>query len=233
MTSRPQQEGLFGQEQIASGNSGFNAMSFMINQFIGRINVATLVRVEAVNTGGRTAAVGTVDITPLVNQRAGDGSLVEHTTLNEIPFMRIQGGSNAVICDPKVGDIGFCVFSDRDISSVKVSMDQAPPGSLRRFDYADALYVGGWMSTTAPSRYIVIDDDGLLIEANGQTTIEMDSALSKIAITANDLEVTCANSAKVTAQTVEVICVSTATITSISSIALIAPLITANGMVIT
>ena len=171
MGSLPQQEGIFGQEQIASQNNEFNALSFMINQILGRVNVATLVRVDAVNTTGRTSPVGTVDVTPLVNQRAGDGSLVPHTSIHGVPFMRYQGGANAVICDPKVGDVGMCAFADRDISTVQKTSAQGPPGSLRRFDYADALYLGGWLNTITPERFIVIDDSGISIE--GGPTIQL------------------------------------------------------------
>lgn len=229
LPSLPQQEGVFGQEQVASGNSEFNALSFLVTQMLGRVNVATLVRVDAVHTTGRTAAVGTVDVTPLISQRTGDGSLVPHTTINDVPFMRLQGGANAVICDPKVGDVGFCVFADRDISSAKVSRKQSAPGSLRRFDYADALYVGGWLNGTAPERYIVIDDAGIKVE--GGPLVEIHG--TDVQITMDTLEATAQTKVTVNAPNVEVNSSGTAVVNAASSIALNAPSVTANGMTIT
>jgi len=157
--------GVFGQQGMASGNTPFNEMSFVVQMMLAKLNVATLVKVVAVHTAGRTAAVGTVDVLPLVNQVAGDGSAVPHTTIHGLPFFRLQGGANAVICDPKPGDIGFCVFADRDISSVQASGAQGNPGSARRFDMADGLYFGGWNMAESPAHYIVVDDAGISIEA--------------------------------------------------------------------
>ena len=231
--SPPQQEGVFGQEQQASGNSDFNALSFLVKQMLGQISVATLVRVDAVNTTGRVAPVGTVDITPLVNQRDGSGALIPHTTINDVPFLRIQGGTNAIICDPKVGDVGFCVFADRDISSVKATLGQAAPGSLRRFDYADALYIGGWLSTTEPEHYFVVDDAGIKIEGGPQIDIHGD----EMNITMDDLTISAINSITINAPqvtvsctTATVTCAATAVVNATASIALNAPLVTANGM---
>lgn len=157
--------GAQGQQDLSSGNTEFNQLAFVIQQTLGRLNVATLVKVVAVHTTGRTAAVGTVDVLPLVNQVDGSGAAMPHATIHGMPFLRLQGGANAFICDPKPGDLGFCVFADRDISSAQASGAPANPGSARRFDMADGLYFGGWNMATAPARYIVVDDSGISIEA--------------------------------------------------------------------
>lgn len=149
--------GVFGQQDLSSGNTPFNELVFVIQQALGRINVATLVQVKAVNVGSGLAPVGTVDVLPLINQVAGDGSAVPHTTIHNLPYLRIQGGVNAIICDPAVGDIGFCVFADRDISSVQASGAQGNPGSARRFDMADGLYLGGWCSNLTPQNYLLVN----------------------------------------------------------------------------
>ena len=77
--------------------------------------------------------------------------------------MRIQGGNNAFIIDPKVGDIGMCNFADRDISRVKETKSSSLPGSKRLMSMADGLYTGGLLNGL-PERYILIDDDGIEIE---------------------------------------------------------------------
>ncbi len=160
--------GVFGQQDLASGNTPFNELSFVVQMMMAKMNVATLVQVVAVETSGRTAAVGTVDVLPLVNQVDGSGAAMPHATIHGLPFFRLQGGANAVIVDPKPGDIGFCVFADRDISSVQASGAQGNPGSARRFDMADGLYLGGWNMPVAPARYIVVDDEGITLMAGAQ-----------------------------------------------------------------
>ena len=66
--------GVFGQQDLASGNTPFNELSFVVQMMMAKMNVATLVQVVAVETSGRTAAVGTVDVLPLVNQVDGSGA---------------------------------------------------------------------------------------------------------------------------------------------------------------
>ena len=58
----------------------------------------------------------------------------------------------------------MCVFADRDISGVKKARGRANPGSRRKFDWADAVYVLGWSATTL-IRYLQINDDGATLAA--------------------------------------------------------------------
>lgn len=162
-------QGVRGQRQLNTGNTPFNTLMFLIQQVLGRVNVATLVQVQAVHTAGRTAAAGTVDVIPLVDQVDGSGEAQPQGIVYGIPFFRLQGGAWAVIVDPKVGDVGFCVFADRDLSKVKAGGVAAPPGSERRFDMADGLYLGGWNNAApAPTGYIVIDETSIsLVHPDG------------------------------------------------------------------
>ena len=152
---------VYGQQKLSSGNSEYNALTFMIQQALAGLNVATLVQVAAVYGGG-TAAVGTVDVVPLVTQVDGSGAAIPHGTIFGLPYFRYQGGSNAVIVDPQVGDVGFCLFADHDIGSVKANVEssitpiQAPPSSKRTFDFADGLYIGGWCGNLAPTSYVQV-----------------------------------------------------------------------------
>jgi hypothetical protein len=97
----------------------------------------------------------------LVNQVAGDGSLVPHVTLYGVPYLRIQGGANAVIMDPQVGDIGLLATCSRDISTVVATQAQSTPGP-RQFNFADSVYLGG-MLNAAPTQYIQFNTDGITI----------------------------------------------------------------------
>jgi hypothetical protein len=155
--------------QMGAGNTvgEFNQIRFLIYQFLGTVRTCTIAKVMAVQNTGGVEAVGFVDVMPLVNLADGVGTVVKHSTIFQLPYFRLQGGSNALIIDPQVGDIGIVVFADRDISAVKASKGQANPGSRRRFDWADGIYVGGVLNGV-PEQYIQFNAAGLTItDKNG------------------------------------------------------------------
>ena len=190
----PQNQGVYGQQRFGDENTPFNELHFFVTQILARLNVATLVQVVGVHAPPEGVAIGTIDISPMVNQVDGEGHAWPHTTVYNVPYLRVQGGKNAVICDPQIGDIGMCVFADRDISRVMASQNNddpkprsANPGSRRRFDMSDALYLGGWNLKVAPERYLLINDDGITIMAGASKPISVTA--SKFTIN-GDLEVT-------------------------------------------
>jgi hypothetical protein len=156
----PQDETIFPQQQPTSGNGDVNETLFAIQRTLALMNIATQVKVVAVHTSGNTSPVGTVDVMPIVNVIDGSGRSWPHDTIYDVPYIRIQGGINAVICDPHAGDIGLCVFCDRDQSAAQKTGAQSNPGSGRRFDLADGIYIGGWNSQVVPQNYVVINPDG-------------------------------------------------------------------------
>lgn len=171
-----------GQARAEHTSGGTGELSFIIESLIGRIQTVTLVRVMAVKNSG-LAPVGLVDVQPMVAQLDGAGNAVAHGTIHNIPYFRLQGGSNAVIIDPQVGDIGMCGFCSRDISSVKNNKTPSAPQSRRRFDWSDGLYFGGFLNGT-PEQYIMFMPDGIKlfspsqielsapnIQINGNTTL--------------------------------------------------------------
>lgn len=148
----------------------YNQLAFVISQFINRVQTTTLVRVESVTNDGGVSPVGYVDVTPLVNQVDGNGIPTPHVTIYNVPYMRVQGGTNAVILDPQKGDIGICSFASRDISKVKKTKTQANPGSARKFSYADGLYIGGVLNG-APTQYVQFSDAGVTITSPTKVTV--------------------------------------------------------------
>jgi hypothetical protein len=148
----------------------FNNLSFVIQQALLKLQTATLVRVESCTNNGDLSPVGFVDVTPLVNQIDGNGNATPHVTIYGLPYLRVQGGTNAIIIDPQAGDIGIAVFASRDISKVKATKSVANPGSFRTFDFADGLYVGGVLNAT-PQKYILFDANGIRIAAPDQLTL--------------------------------------------------------------
>jgi Phage protein Gp138 N-terminal domain len=165
------QQGYTGWMDPEDTASDLAAHSFLINQIIGRLATSTLVKVLAVTNSGGVSAVGFVDVQPLVNQTDGAGQPTPHGQINNLPYFRLQGGTNAIIIDPQVGDIGLAVFCSRDISSVKATKAQANPASFRRHDWADGIYVGGVLNGV-PQNYVAFSSTGIAIVTSNALTIQ-------------------------------------------------------------
>ena len=139
----------------------------MIQQMLSKVQTATIVQVTACSNDGGVSPVGTVDVQILVNQMgslAGQMVGVPHVTMLGLPYLRIQGGENAIIIDPQVGDIGIAVFASRDITNVKSTKAQANPGSFRMHDFADGMYLGGLLNGT-PTQFIQFSSSGITLQS--------------------------------------------------------------------
>ncbi|MDH2051155.1 Gp138 family membrane-puncturing spike protein [Achromobacter marplatensis] len=166
-----EQFGYTGQAQAGEGVGEYGALMFLINQALARLSTATLVRVVSVTNSGGLSPVGFVDVQPLVNQLDGAGNAVPHAVLHQLPYFRLQGGTDAVILDPKVGDIGMAAFGSRDLSAVKASKQQANPGSWRTHDMADGLYFGGLLNGT-PVQYVQFTAGGINLVSPSRVTVQ-------------------------------------------------------------
>lgn len=160
----------YGQLDLRSTASRYRAHEFMVEQIIARSHTTILVKVTKVTNEAGVEPVGFVDVQPLVAQVDGQGNTVSHGTIPNVPYCRIQGGRNAIILDPEVGDLGICVVAERDISNVKTNKDLSSPGSFRRFDLSDSVYLGGLLNDT-PEQYIRFTSDQ--IEVVSPTKIKL------------------------------------------------------------
>ncbi|NHB94408.1 phage baseplate protein [Photorhabdus cinerea] len=142
----------------------------IIWSLIGRVGTVTICKVIKVKNGG-VSPVGYVDILPLVLQVDGAGNTYDNATIYNVPYFRYQGGKSAVILDPKVDDLGFCFTASRDISKVKRVKGSAPPGSKRKYDMSDSLYIGGLLNG-APSQYVHFLDSGIDVVSTGVVNIK-------------------------------------------------------------
>lgn len=149
----------------------FNLNSFIILQWLSKMQTSMPVKVMACTNDGDLSPVGFVDVLPLVNQIDGQGDSTPHETIFNIPYFRIQGGSNAIIIDPVVGDIGICIFASRDISKVKTTKDQANPGSFRQYSFSDGMYIGGLLNGT-PVQFIQFNDTGITVTSPTKVTLD-------------------------------------------------------------
>lgn len=162
-----------GQRGASTPASDLNALDFLIQRALQGINTAEPVRVMGVSAEG-VQPVGFVSVQPLVNLVAGDGKGHQQGTLFRLPYFRAQGGENAVIVDPKPGDIGLAVYAMRDTESVKEKRDGAStnPGSARMCNKGDGFFIGGFLNK-APKRYVMVNDDGITLDDGAGGKMEL------------------------------------------------------------
>lgn len=164
--------GNYGQQTPTDSNSQFANIAFLIQQMLGHVRTSVPVKVLAVHGGG-VGPAPTVDVQVMVKQMDGSGNASSHSTIFNIPVARNQGGANAIINDPKVGDIGHMVVSDRDISSVQANNGaESNPGSFRRHDLADGVYHSAMLNPANPSQYIIFTATGVsIVDMNGNMIV--------------------------------------------------------------
>lgn len=160
-----------GQQRPESGQSDYNSLHFLVSQILSKVNTCLPVKIVAVTNSGGVSPVGFVDVQPLVNQVDGNGKSIPHGIIYHLPYFRVQGGADAIIIDPKVGDIGLAAFASRDISAVKNSKKVSNPSSSRKFDWADGLYFGGFLNGT-PTQYIQFSSSGIKLHSSIKITVE-------------------------------------------------------------
>lgn len=152
----------------------YNGIAFVVQQLLAKIQTATLVEVVSCTNNGNLAPVGTVNVKPLVNQVDAAGNPFPHTTIFNVPYVRMFGGNggNAIILDPQAGDIGVAVFASRDISQVIATEAQANPGSARQYDFSDAMYLFGMLNGGTPSQYVQFNSAGISIVSPTAITLQ-------------------------------------------------------------
>lgn len=149
----------YGHNQVTSPTSGYNSLMMAVEIAKNAMMTCTIVQVKKCTNEGDVKPIGRVDVLPLVQMIDGVSRTVDHVTVYNLPYLRMQGGNKAIILDPKEDDIGLVVVADRDISGVKKSKKVSPPGSRRRFNIADGFFLGAVIAEE-PESYIQFMDDG-------------------------------------------------------------------------
>lgn len=159
-------------DNFASSNP-LNSMEFFIRSLISQVVSTSLpVVVTAVERKGEEAGAGYVTVKPLLQPRNNSGDGLEVTTIPKLPYFRLQHGKAAIICDPKVGDIGLAVVAKHDISNINGSTTPKVPATYRKFDPSDSFYIGGFWGK-APEVFIHLDDEGTIkIKTPTKITLE-------------------------------------------------------------
>lgn len=159
-------------DNFASSNP-LNSIEFFIRSLISQVVSTSLpVVVTAVERKGEEAGAGYVTVKPLLQPRNNSGDGLEVTTIPKLPYFRLQHGKAAIICDPKVGDIGLAVVAKHDISNINGSTTPKVPATYRKFDPSDSFYIGGFWGK-APEVFIHLEDEGTIkIKAPTKISLE-------------------------------------------------------------
>ena len=158
-------------------------IQFLIRSALSGVRTALPVQVTAVSNDGGVSPIGRVSVQPMIGALDGSGQIWQHAVIENVPYMRIQGGSNAVILDPAVGDIGIATVSDRDITAVKYSGQAGGPGSNRKFSLSDMVYLMTIIGA-APTQYVqftptginVVSPNDVAVTAGGNATVTANGA---------------------------------------------------------
>lgn len=145
-------------------NSDDNILADRLTDRINQMHTATVCQVKSVNTKDKT-----VSVLPMVKMNDLNNNPVDHSVVNDIPYIRLQGGSYGIICDPVVGDIGLVVFCSRDISNVIKNKKVTTRGSKRTYSISDGIYVASLL-LDEPTTYLKIVDG--TVEIKGDVTVD-------------------------------------------------------------
>lgn len=144
---------------------------YIINNLIANIHTMMPVKILSVTVPPDSLApIGRCEVLPLVQQIDGSNNVYPMGKIINVPYLRVQGGSNAIVIDPQVGDVGLCGFCERDISIVKRTGELSAPDTRRKYDINSAVYMFTMMSG-APTQYIHFKTSGIDIKTTGDLNI--------------------------------------------------------------
>ena len=144
---------------------------YIINNLIANIHTMMPVKILSVTVpADELAPIGRCEVLPLVQQIDGSNNVYPMGKIINVPYLRVQGGKNAIVIDPQVGDVGLCGFCERDISIVKRTGELSAPDTRRKYDINSAVYMFTMMSGT-PTQYIHFKSSGIDIKTTGDLNI--------------------------------------------------------------
>ena len=146
----------------ADYSSEIERLKAIINNSLSGLRTAMPVKIISVSNNGGLSPIGTVNVQPMVSMLDGSGNAWPHGIIYTVPYMRIQGGANGIILDPAIGDIGIATVCDRDISTVQNTGKVSAPGSLRKNDMSDMVYLMTIIGAT-PTQYVQFNSTGINI----------------------------------------------------------------------
>ena len=140
-----------------------NALHYIVNGIVNKVNTVELVRVLAVDTAKKM-----IDVIPIVKNTNAENKPINESPIYGVKYLQWQYGINGIIAVPVVGDIGLIVVCKRDISQVETGII----GSNRKYCLADGIYLGGIPTlNTAPTQFIEFNQTGISITSPTQLDV--------------------------------------------------------------
>lgn len=150
----------------------YNALIYIINNCIKKVNTCELVRVIAVNTTNKT-----VTVVPVVKNANANNEAIEESPIYGVRYFEWQYGSNGIIGTPAAGDIGMAIVCRKDISQAESGL----VASFREYCLSDSIYVGGIFGLNpAPTQFIEFKSGGIDITTPGDITVNAKNATLKV-----------------------------------------------------
>lgn len=185
-----------GNDDKFTGNTTYNVLTLLVKNFLLKnVNTADVVIVQSVDAAGPGSPVGYVSVKSLVSQVDAYGEVIPTVEFFRLPYLRIQGGVAAIVCDPQPGDIGIAVYTKRDSSLVQQQQQQpVRPGTFNSFDQSSGFYIGGFLNKPAQVYVEMTQDGNINITAPSNVNISCQTATvaanDKITLDAPETEVT-------------------------------------------
>lgn len=147
------------------------AQLFIITKLLLGVHTCQLVQVQAVQPV--SGKVGFLTCIPMNLDTSTNNVVLSESSIFNVPYMRYQGGSSAVILDPVPGDIGLAIFAEDDITSIKQTQAFGPAATDRSHSTADALYIGGVLNPD-PTQYVQFQPGGagIVIHSPGNLALQ-------------------------------------------------------------
>jgi len=144
-----------------------NALHYIINGIVNKVNTTELVKVVAVYPEKNK-----IDVIPIVKNANAENNPIEESVVYGVRYIEWQYGLNGIMAVPEIGDIGLIVVCKKDISEVEKGL----VASFRKYCLADGIYLGGIKGLNqTPTQFIKFDNNGITITSPSSITINSEN----------------------------------------------------------
>jgi hypothetical protein len=151
-----------------------------------------------------------VQVELMIAMVSTSGAQVSRAQIANIPVINFGGGGYILNFPLTVGDLGFVIANDRDISLFLQSYSESPPNTMRVKSFSDAVFIPSVLAN-----YTTTGQDGNAVLQNLEGTVRVSLSPTSVTLTAPNNSVTVASTG--------------VTITSVNTITLDSPTIMVTG----